>query len=141
MNRFYLDTNILIFILQKDKDDISNEVHDILTDYSTLLYASSVAIKELIFLFRIGKIAPLVQCKSENDIIHELKSTYGIEMVLFSDSHFSKYVELSILKGHKDMNDHSIVAQAIADKIPLISSDHEFYNYTAQGLDFIFNKR
>ncbi|OAV63386.1 hypothetical protein Barb6_03775 [Bacteroidales bacterium Barb6] len=39
------------------------------------------------------------------------------------------------------MNDHAIIAQAISDKIPLISSDTKFQYYTGQGLDFIFNKR
>jgi len=33
------------------------------------------------------------------------------------------------------------LSQAISDKISLISSDKEFYNYQKQGLNFIFNKR
>jgi PIN domain nuclease of toxin-antitoxin system len=36
---------------------------------------------------------------------------------------------------------HVIIAQAISDKIPLISSDQKFKLYTSQGLDFVFNKR
>jgi PIN domain nuclease of toxin-antitoxin system len=39
------------------------------------------------------------------------------------------------------MNDHAIISQAISDKIALISSDGAFENYTAQGLNFVFNKR
>jgi PIN domain nuclease of toxin-antitoxin system len=53
----------------------------------------------------------------------------------------SKYVELSLSAGHRDMNDHAIISQAISDKIPLISSDMKFHDYTKQGLNFVYNKR
>jgi PIN domain nuclease of toxin-antitoxin system len=42
---------------------------------------------------------------------------------------------------HNDPNDHAIIAQAIADKIPVISSDHKFKSYISQGLKLVFNKR
>ncbi|GAB6012152.1 type II toxin-antitoxin system VapC family toxin [Viscerimonas tarda] len=55
--------------------------------------------------------------------------------------HLTEYARLSPAYGHKDPNDHIIIAQAISDKIPLISSDTKFKHYTSQGLNFIFNKR
>ncbi|HBK30001.1 MAG TPA: hypothetical protein DDZ78_00040 [Porphyromonadaceae bacterium] len=64
-----------------------------------------------------------------------------MEIVYFNACHFKAYKSLQIAEDHKDMNDHAIIAQAIADRIPLISSDHEFQNYTEQGLDFILNRR
>lgn len=135
--RFYLDTNMLVFIL--DKGNINVKISDILGDYSSVLYTSSVAVKELLLLFRIGKLK-LKKIKSETDILAELKEG-GIEILFFNQYHFAQYVELTIPDSHKDMNDHAIIAQAISDKIPLISSDHEFKSYTSQGLEFIFNKR
>ncbi len=138
--RYYLDTNMLVFILQKNKDNINRKVVEILKDYSTILYASSVAVNELIFLYRIGKVS--LNCnKNEQDVICELKQTYDIETIFFNEHHFKKYLSLNIVENHKDMNDHTIIAQAVSDKIPLISSDHEFKNYESQGLEFIFNKR
>ena len=138
--RYYLDTNVLVFILQKNKDNISHTVNGILKDYSTILYVSSTVIKELIFLYRIGKIS-LDHYKHERDVIRELKQTYAIETLFFNEHHFTKYLSLNIIESHKDMNDHAIIAQAISDKMPLISSDREFKSYTSQGLEFIFNKR
>ena len=76
--RYYLDTNMLIFMLSGDIDNIEIKVREILYELS---------------------------------------------------------------EGHKDVNDHVIIAQAISDKIPLISSDIEFENYVPQGLNFVFNKR
>ena len=43
--------------------------------------------------------------------------------------------------GHKDPSDHVIIAHAITEKLPLISSDHRFDFYRKQGLDFIFNEK
>ncbi|GHT02127.1 hypothetical protein AGMMS49525_05100 [Bacteroidia bacterium] len=138
--RYYLDTNLLVFILSgKKQNEISPKVFNILTDYANLLYTSSVAVKELILLYRIGKAKPLC-FKSEEDILDEIKKS-DIKIVFFNEHHFAKYAKLSIVEGHKDMNDHAIISQAISDKIALISSDHEFKNYTDQGLNFVFNKR
>jgi PIN domain nuclease of toxin-antitoxin system len=95
--------------------------------------------KELILLYRIEKLKSK-RFKSETDILDELKEA-GIETILFNERHFYKYTHLQIVEGHKDMNDHAIIAQAISDKIPLISSDKCFENYKSQGLNFIYNKR
>ena len=43
--RYYLDTNILIFILQKNRKEVSKNIQDILDDYSTILYADSTTIR------------------------------------------------------------------------------------------------
>ncbi|OAV64695.1 PIN domain protein [Bacteroidales bacterium Barb6XT] len=137
--RYYLDTNMLVFILLNSKDDISREVDDIVFDYSNMLYASSVAVNELMLLYKIGKVE-LEDCKSAEDIIPGLKRC-SIEIVYYNQYHLAKYAALEIADGHKDMNDHAIIAQAIVDKIPLVSSDTKFHCYTGQGLDFVFNRR
>ena len=53
--RLYLDTNILVFLLGERKS-LSNDVMEILFDYSNTFYTSSVCVHELIHLFQIGKI-------------------------------------------------------------------------------------
>ncbi|GHV61521.1 hypothetical protein FACS1894195_2170 [Bacteroidia bacterium] len=137
--RYYIDTNVLIFILSTSKIDISSEIADILSDYSNTIFVSSVAVQELLFLFRIGKVEHL-HFKSEADILNEIKKSY-IEIIFFNAYHFAEYAKLEMRAGHKDMNDHAIISQAMSDKIALISSDREFENYRSQGLNFVFNKR
>ncbi|OAV73501.1 PIN domain protein [Bacteroidales bacterium Barb6] len=137
--RYYLDTNILIFILSNQKDCISREVADIVFDFSNMLHTSSVAVNELVLLYKIGKIE-LSDCKSAEDIISKI-GQFSIKIEYYNQYHLEKYVSLDLADGHKDMNDHAIIAQAISEKIPLISSDTKFQYYTGQGLDFIFNKR
>jgi PIN domain nuclease of toxin-antitoxin system len=136
--RYYLDTNILVYYFFK-KESISNKVQNLFSDYANAFYASSVAVKELLLLHKIGKIKNRLY-KSEEDILEKIKKS-EIEIVFFNEYHFSKYAKLHIVEGHKDMNDHAIISQAISDKIALISSDGEFENYTTQGLNFVFNKR
>jgi len=42
---------------------------------------------------------------------------------------------------HTDTSDHLIIAHAITEHLPLISSDGKFDFYCKQGLNFIFNKK
>jgi PIN domain nuclease of toxin-antitoxin system len=125
--------------LSNDKDNINSEVSRKIFDYSNVLYASSVAVNELILLYKIGKIE-LSNCKSAEDIISQIK-LYDIEIVYYNQYHLVKYIALDLAPDHKDLSDHAIIAQAISDKISLISSDRKFENYVSQGLNFVFNKR
>ena len=75
------------------------------------------------------------------EIIEEIKGV-NIEIIPFNEKHLRTYANLDIrLSENKDPNDHIIIAQAISDRMPLISSDRDFKNYTSQGLEFVFNKR
>jgi PIN domain nuclease of toxin-antitoxin system len=137
--RYYLDTNLLVFMLSGNLDDIEPKVVNILYDFSNILYTSSIAANELILLYKIGKIE-LINCKSAQDVLSRIEKS-GIKILYYNQYHLLKYSSLELVAGHKDMNDHAIIAQAISDKIPLISSDRCFENYKSQGLDFIYNKR
>ena len=162
--RYYLDTNILVFILSREADGIDNKVASIIHDYSSILYVSSVAVKELLLLFRIGKIRSKI-FKSEKDLLSAIQKLH-IKIIFFNQKHLNTYAALQIANGHKDMNvlssesrvklastmpsrdkrlsflnDHAIISQAISDKIAVISSDIKFKDYTSQGLKFVFNRR
>jgi len=130
---------MLYFILSRDDDEVHFSVASILNDYSTILYTSSIAVQELLLLYRIGKFKSRLY-KSEQDILATIKML-DINVVFFNERHLNTYVALQISDGHKDMNDHTIISQAISDKIPIISSDAKFIDYTSQGLKFIYNKR
>ena len=138
--RYYLDTNMLFFILHNEQDDIHRDIKIIIKDDSNLFYVSSIVVSELLFLFRIGKFMPNSPYKTEKTIINAIKEL-GIKTVYFNEHHFSEYEKLEIAENHKDMNDHLIISQAISDKIYLISSDSKFPFYEKQKLKFVFNKR
>ena len=51
------------------------------------------------------------------------------------------YARLTIneAQGHNDPSDQIIIAHAITERLPLISSDHKFDFYMSQGLNYICN--
>jgi Uncharacterized protein conserved in bacteria len=100
--RYYLDTNILVFILSREADEIDNKVASIIHDYSSILYVSSVAVKELLLLFRIGKVRSKI-FKSEKDLLSAIQKL-NIEIIFFNQHHLNTYAALQIANGHKDMN-------------------------------------
>ena len=140
--RYYLDTNILIYMLTRNSDELSKEVFEILTDYSNTYITSTVCVHELIHLFQIGKI-PLKR-NGERVVINDFSKwlkEMGIGIVPVSVKHLEELAALPLMDDHRDSNDRLIIAQAISDRIPLVSSDHKFGRYVKYGLDFIFNKR
>lgn len=139
MNRFLFDTNVLIYLITGQEDEICAKVQEILDDYHNLIYTSAISIAEVIQLFRIGKIRPKGY-KNVEDLIKNLPQ-YNIEILSFTEKHALTMAKLSPTAGHNDPFDHAIISQAITDKITLVSSDRKFKDYTSQHLKFVFNKR
>lgn len=140
--RFYLDTNILLFLITDQKDEICHGLQEVLSDYGNTLLSSSVCVHELLHLYQIGKI-PFkkgVNAPRPSEVLGWLDDM-GIEVVLADKRHLQCYSELEIYDDHRDPNDRLIIAQAIADRIPLVSSDGKFSRYRRCGLDFIYNER
>jgi PIN domain nuclease of toxin-antitoxin system len=138
--RYYLDTNILIFVLLKKRhNELSVDVRHILKDYSSRFYVSSIAVRELIHAYKTGDIKDK-DLKSVKDLFVAMEDS-GIEIAPMNKYHLLQYAALETVAGHKDPNDHIIIAQAISDKIPIISSDRMFKEYVKQGLRFVFNRR
>ena len=137
--RYYLDTNILFFVLLNQRDEMESHIIDILEDYSNLFYISTVVARELILLHKEGEMKKS-RYKTCKDIFDIIDST-GIKIVPVQRNVLFAYAELVPVDDHKDPNDHMIIAQSISDKIPVISSDKKFKLYEKQGLQLIFNKR
>lgn len=140
--RLYLDTNILAFLITGQKDEICRSVSDKLADYSNLFLVSSVCVQELIHLRQIGKLSFRKGTSSvTQSLILAWLDEMGIDVVGVNKKHLQQYSELPLFSDHRDPNDRLIIAQAISDRIPLISSDHKFANYEQYGLELIFNER
>lgn len=132
--RLSLDTNILVFFLY-DQDELCSDVKEILFDYSNTLFTSSICVHELIHLCQIGKIG-----KDSSQVL-ALMNDIGIKIEPVTQKHLSALASLPLMGDHRDPNDRMIIAQAIVDRITLVSSDHKFSRYEKFGLNFIFNER
>jgi tRNA(fMet)-specific endonuclease VapC len=140
MSRYLLDTNIIAFILLSESDTISDETNEIIDDYDSQLYTSSVCVMELMQLYRIGKIKTK-KYKTANALFHAIENEFYVKILPFTEQHTETLSKLKIAEGHNDPFDHSIISHAITDKLILVSSDKQFENYTKQNLNFAFNKR
>jgi len=139
--RYYLDTNILVFLLfdKNLKDNLSRKVLTIFSEYENLCFTSSIAMRELVYLYN-SSYYKTDKYKNTSEIFRAIDAM-RIEIKPFTQHHVMTYASMTFASNHKDPNDHMIIAQAISDKIPLISSDTEFQFYEEQKLKFIFNKR
>ena len=70
-------------------------------------------------------------------------NVHYIKILPLKNEHMLTYSRLNIneVQKHKDPSDHVIIAHAITENLPLISSDTHFDFYRSQGLDLIFNKK
>jgi len=139
--RYYLDTNIVAFIMfdKRLEDNCDKNVRDIISDYENIFYISSIAMRELVKLYNDGELKS-PKYKSHKDLFTFIDEL-NYEIKPFTKQHVMTYGQLSPAEEHKDPNDHMIIAQAISDRIPVISSDKKFKSYENQGLQFVFNKR
>ncbi|MDO5523553.1 MAG: type II toxin-antitoxin system VapC family toxin [Bacteroidia bacterium] len=135
--RYLLDTNILIFFALGDTDNLSKDVCNVLFDYSNLLYTSSLCIMEMVYLYKNNKIK--TKFKSAEDMVYTIEKLLQIEIIHTKPEHIFTYSRLKTASNHNDQIDHFIIAQAITEKMPLISSDHKFNEYI--GLNFVYNRR
>ncbi|WP_264847817.1 type II toxin-antitoxin system VapC family toxin, partial [Capnocytophaga catalasegens] len=121
--RYLLDTNILVFLIS-DQEQISNDVSELLFDYSNRLYTSAICITELLQLVRIGKVRPIY--KTAEAMVKAIENEFYIEVLPFDKNHTKTLSKLQITDGHNDPFDHSIISHAITDKLILVSSDGKF---------------
>ena len=134
--RYFVDTNVLINLIEADY--ISKEIEAIIDNYENIIYVSSECICEFIQLMQANKIAG----KKGNlkiDIFDFVEYTLGFEIKYIAKEHLKTFAKLETVEGHTNPSDRLIIAQAITEKIPLISSDKKFSKYRKMGMDFIPN--
>lgn len=135
--RYLIDTNIFLFTVN-EQDRLTKEVNELLCDTTNTITISSRSIEEIINLLRIGKIK-VPQWKETKDIFATINES-GFTVDYFKKEHILTLGKLIPISGHKDPVDHAIMAHAITNKTPLISSDSKMRFYKDQGLNFIWNE-
>ena len=137
--RYLIDSNILIFCAS-DRDQLSKKVRGIIYDYENRIYISSRCVEELIALQQSDKIE-VKHWKSAQDIIAYITNELNFEIKYIAEEHLHTLANLPLLPGHKDPTDRMIIAQAITEKITMISSDTQFPKYVKHGLDLVYNPK
>jgi len=136
--RYLIDSNILIFFIV-DTDQLTAEVKEIIYDYGNRIYVPSKCVEELMYLQQSEKIR-VKRWKTAKDIIDHIDEL-NFDIKYVAKEHLLTLAELPLFPDHKDQTDRIAIAQAITEKIPIISSDRKFHDYKRLGLNFVFNKR
>jgi PIN domain nuclease of toxin-antitoxin system len=137
--RYLIDTNVFLFYAS-DSLFLDRKVCRILEDYENIVYVSSESIKEAIHLFQTGRIKTK-KWKTAHDIFDFIETELGFIVNYVKKEHLLTFASLERVENHNDPSDRLIIAQAITEKIPLISSDNKFEYYRKQNLNFIYNKK
>ena len=139
--RYLIDTNIFVYAVI-DRDSLDRDVTAILQEPDTVLYMSAESVRELIVGYR-NKGLCSQRWKSVEAMVTSIEQEFYIKTLPLKKEHMQTYARLEIneAQGHKDPSDHVIIAHAITEHLPLISSDTRFEFYRTQGLDLIFNKK
>ena len=135
--RYFIDTNIFIFLCA-DPDEVDPGIKALLEDCGNTVILSAESLREIAMLLKNKRID--INWKSFQDVKNSAL-LLGMEIRYVSEAHLKTLYNLRPAPRHSDPADLMIIAQAITENIPLISSDTQFPLYTAQGLEFVFNKR
>lgn len=139
--RYLIDTNIFVYAAT-DRDSLSRDVRAILEEPDTVLNISAESVRELIVAYR-NKGLCSGHWKTVGQMVAAIENEFYIQILPLRKEHMETYARMEIneAQGHKDPSDHVIIAHAITERLPLISSDSRFEFYRSQGLDLIFNEK
>ena len=125
--RVLLDTAILIFAVESP-ERLSARARSVLENPKNVLELSSISLAEIAIKASLGKL------RFSAAMVREAIAELGIRVLPFTAEHAFHLFSLPL--HHRDPFDRQIVAQALAEKIPVVTSDQEFGLY--QGINVVW---
>ena len=132
-----LDTCAIIDLLV-DMDNLSKGAQALIEDPDNILFASAESMRELVVHFNNKKLLNR-HYKTSEEVLRVVEEELDIEFLPVRRDVGYAYSRLRLNFGqdHRDPSDHMIIAHAITERLPLLSSDDKFPFYREQGLDLI----
>lgn len=122
MNCYLIDTCALLWAAGFP-NRLSSSVREILADGNNRILVSHSTLWELSIKVTIGKL------NIPEEFFNELPN-HGYEILPITEQHLRAYRSLPL--HHRDPFDRLLIAQALAEEIPLITNDSEIQKYTVQ---------
>jgi len=123
-----IDTSSFIWFIA-GSDKLSINARNFIIDINNELILSVASLWEIAIKASIGKIQ---LSQSFGQLIPEQLQNNGIEVLPIELKHLSAVIELPF--HHRDPFDRLIIAQGIAEGLPLISNDTNFRKYAVEVL-------
>jgi PIN domain nuclease of toxin-antitoxin system len=123
--KLLLDTHIILWFVNDDPR-LNDRLKDLIEDQNNTIYLSLASLWEMSIKYNLGKLKfeSSYQEFVDTEIIQSCLNLLDIKV-----SHL--YVNADLPLYHKDPFDRLIIAQSIAENIPLISADAVFSQYPA----------
>jgi PIN domain nuclease of toxin-antitoxin system len=125
--RLLLDTAVLIYAVESP-ERLSRRVQAALQDEKISLELSAVSLTEIAIKNRVGKLTISVE------VVRRAVLELGIRIVPYTAEHAFRLLDLPL--HHRDPFDRQIIAQALCEEIPIVTSDEKFRLYA--GLRIIW---
>ena len=124
--RLLLDTNSFLWFIN-GSDRLSVNAQDLIADLNNQLVLSSASLWEIAIKVSIGKLELLLPY---NQLIPEQLEENDINVLPIELSHLTKVIGLPF--HHRDPFDRLIIAQALTEDLPVVSSDTVFSQYVVK---------
>jgi len=124
--RLLLDTAVLIYAVESP-EKLSRRVAAALQNDTISLELSAVSLTEIAIKNKVGKLT------FPAEVVRRAIESLGIRIVPYTAEHAFHLFELPL--HHRDPFDRQIIAQALVEKIPVVTPDRTFGRY--EGLKLV----
>lgn len=125
---YLIDTQVLIWFQALDSR-LKPAIYKLLTDLQNEIWISQVSLFEIAIKQKLKKLPELDLPISR---IIELTENDEIGILKITNNHIAAYDTLPFLPEHRDPFDRLILATALVENLPVISSDRNFRLYVLQ---------
>ena len=129
--KYLLDTNALI-VGTTDFGSLKASYQRVLTDSANELVASPASLWEMAIKVRLGKLD--LNGLSLETFATVIRRKFGIHLLPIKQSQLLYIATLPKVKDHGDPFDLLIIAQALTENLPVLTSDGKFHLY---GVDVV----
>ena len=118
-----LDTHTFLWFIA-GSSNLSKKARTLIEDADNQIFLSSASLWEIAIKISLGK---LKLVDSFETFIPQQLEVNGIEMLNIAISHTAVVAQLPF--HHRDPFDRLLIAQAVAEEMPIVSGDEEFDKY------------
>lgn len=119
--RLLLDTEALLVLDAKGLGGLGKDSRPLVADPDNDLLISSVSLTEIAIKANIGKL------RATADMISKIASDLQLTLINYEPRHANRLFDLPL--HHRDPFDRMLIATALLEQYPLISSDAAFQKY------------
>lgn len=120
---YLLDTHTFLWFINGDAQ-LSKKAKDAISDTDATKYISIASFWEIAIKLNLGKLSLQMPFSD----LHQQVTDNGFEILPITFSHTAELISLELL--HRDPFDRIIIAQAICERLILISKDGNFEKYS-----------